>query len=199
MFYNGLTVLDEQLNPLPDLATSIENERRQGLDRQAAQGRACSMTASRSPRTTWCSRSSATRIRRTARWSQPLADQFEEIKATGTNEVTDHTAGAECRIADDPRIYHFLIVKDGTTDFNKGIGTGPFMCKEFSPGVRSLGVRNPNYFQAGQAVSRPGEFFGIPDDAARVNALLSGDIELAGAINPHSTTRRKGSEGLRGL
>ena len=31
-----------------------------------------------------------------------------------------------------------MIVKDGTTDFTHGIGTGPYRCKEFKPGVRSI-------------------------------------------------------------
>ena len=43
--------------------------------------------------------------------------------------------------------YHFKIVKDGTTDFTTGIGTGPFKCKEFKPGVRSIAARNENFWK----------------------------------------------------
>jgi peptide/nickel transport system substrate-binding protein len=39
-------------------------------------------------------------------------------------------------------LHHFMIVADGTTDFSKGNGTGAFKLEEFSPGVRSVAVRN---------------------------------------------------------
>ena len=34
---------------------------------------------------------------------------------------------------------------------NDGIGTGPYVLKEFEPGVRFFGTRNPNYFKADRA------------------------------------------------
>jgi peptide/nickel transport system substrate-binding protein len=59
---------------------------------------------------------------------------------------------------------HFAMVKDGTTDFNNGNGTGPFLCKEFQPGVRSLAVRNPNYWKPGKPYLDEIEVFSIQDE-----------------------------------
>ena len=39
------------------------------------------------------------------------------------------------------------IVKEGTTDFKKGNGTGPYRTKSFEPGVKSLHVRNEDYWR----------------------------------------------------
>jgi peptide/nickel transport system substrate-binding protein len=124
-----------------------------------------------------------------------IAEQFEEVRATGPNEVQIRLSTAN---ADLPAILadsHFLIVKDGTTDFRSAIGTGPYRCKEFNPGVRTVGVRNPNYWQSGKPYLDEIELVGIPDESARVNALLSGDVHIINAVNPRSTRRIQASAG----
>ena len=77
--------------------------------------------------------------------------------------------------------FHFKIIQDGADDkpdyFNKVIGTGPFIVEEFQPGVRSISNRNPNYWRDGPNIDRI-EIFGITDPVARVNALVSGDIDM---------------------
>ncbi len=115
-----------------------------------------------------------------------IAKQMTGFKAvdTLTAEITLATPNSDL-----PTIlsmHHFMIIQDGAKDFAKAVGTGAFVCEKFEPGVRSIGVKNKNYFKAGGPHLDSFEFFAIPDDPARVNALLSGDIHLAGAINPRS-------------
>ncbi len=43
----------------------------------------------------------------------------------------------------------FRMIKNGTTDFQNPTGTGPYKLVEFSPGVRSLHVRNEDYWREG--------------------------------------------------
>lgn len=115
-----------------------------------------------------------------------IAKQMSEIKPVDDLTVQVTLADAN---ADLPTIFathHFMIIADGTTDFSKANGTGAFVCKSFEPGVRSVGVRNENYWKSQKAHLDSFEFFGIPDDPARVNALLSGDVQLAASINPRS-------------
>ena len=83
-------------------------------------------------------------------------------------------------------MHHFMIVADGTTDFSKGNGTGAFVCKEFTPGVRSIGVKFKNYWKEGKPYLDSFEFIGISDDTARVNALLAGNVQLAAALDPRA-------------
>lgn len=83
-------------------------------------------------------------------------------------------------------MHHFMIVQEGTTDFSKGIGTGAFKLESFEPGVKSVAVRNADYFKSQGAYLDSFEYFAISDDNARVNALLSGDIHLEASIKPRS-------------
>ena len=46
---------------------------------------------------------------------------------------------------------------------------------EFRPGVRTIVSRNPEYWRDGRPYLDEVELIGIPDEMARVNALLSGD------------------------
>jgi peptide/nickel transport system substrate-binding protein len=89
----------------------------------------------------------------------------------------------------------FKIVKDGTTDFSLPTGTGPFKLEEFQPGVRSSHVRNENYWREGANVDSI-EIFGITDPIARVNALLSGDVNLASSIDPKAIKQVESTDGV---
>ena len=82
--------------------------------------------------------------------------------------------------------FHFKILKNGTTDFQNPTGTGPFTLKEFKPGVRSVHVRNDNYWNdahEGPYLDQI-EAFGITDSVARVNALIAGDIQMCANLDP---------------
>lgn len=54
-------------------------------------------------------------------------------------------------------------------------GTGPFMLDSFEPEVRYTIIKNPNYWQSGLPYLDTINEMPIPDDNARVNALLSGE------------------------
>nr|WP_244492036.1 ABC transporter substrate-binding protein [Aureimonas sp. AU12] len=125
--------------------------------------------------------------------AQKLAAQMAEITANGDSEVQITLSGPN---ADFPAILgtsQFLIVPDGTTDFTRGIGTGPFKVAEFQPGVRTLATRNENYWRNSGPHLDGIEFFGLADEQARVNALMSGDVQLASTINPRSLAAIEGT------
>ncbi|MFS8934071.1 ABC transporter substrate-binding protein [Cupriavidus taiwanensis] len=131
----------------------------------------------------------------TASKAKVLTEQIESVKATGPNEVTVVLSSPN---ADLPVILgtsHFHIIKDGTTDFSGGIGTGPYKIKEFKPGVRTLVVRNDAYWKPGKPHLDEIELVGIADESARVNALLSGGMDLVAMINPRAVARIKGTPG----
>jgi peptide/nickel transport system substrate-binding protein len=192
MFYNGLTVLDGSLTPQPSLAEEFTTKDaktwvfklRKGVTFHdgkplTPQDVVFSMMRHKNPAT--------------GSKAKVLADQIEDVTATGPNEVTFRLTSPN---ADLPAIlgtFHFHIVKDGTTDFNAGIGTGPYKVKEFKPGVRSIAVRNDNYWKPGRPYLDEIEYVGISDETARVNALLAGELDLIGTVNPRSIDRVNGS------
>jgi peptide/nickel transport system substrate-binding protein len=57
------------------------------------------------------------------------------------------------------------------------VGTGPFKYKSFSPGERSVFVKNPDYWQDGEPHADEVVIIDFPDDTARVNALLGQQVD----------------------
>jgi peptide/nickel transport system substrate-binding protein len=186
--YSGLTQYDSNLDPQLALAESISDERRTlwtiKLRKSVQFHNGKSLTAADVVYSLLRHKLPATASKMKA-----VAEQFAEVRATGTRELQIRLAAAN---ADLPSILadsHFLIVQDGMTDFRSAIGTGPYRCREFSPGIRTLLARNPGYWKDGRPYLDEIELIGIPDESARVNALLSGDVHLINAVNPRSTKR----------
>ncbi|SFD55605.1 ABC transporter substrate-binding protein [Roseivivax sediminis] len=125
-----------------------------------------------------------------------IAKQMTEITAVDDRTVKIVLTEANADLPTILSLHHFMIVADGTTDFSTANGTGAFVCETFEPGVRSLGVRNENYFKAEGPYVDTFEYFAITDNNARVNAVLSGDIHLAAAINPRSMRMLEGQPGV---
>ncbi len=113
-----------------------------------------------------------------------IAKQMTEFKAIDPLTVELTLAAPNGDLPTILSMHHFMIVQDGTTNFSKAIGTGAFTCETFEPGVRSIALKNKNYFKAGGANLDSFEYFAISDDTARVNALIANDIQLAASINP---------------
>lgn len=89
----------------------------------------------------------------------------------------------------------FKIIKNGTSQFQTAVGTGPFKLKEFKPGVRSLHVRNDDYWRDGPNVDLI-EITAITDKVARTSALLSGDIDLMQALDPKAIRQVESAPGV---
>ncbi len=89
----------------------------------------------------------------------------------------------------------FKMLKNGTTDFQNPVGTGPFTLKEFKPGVRSLHVRNENYWREGPNVDVI-EVTGITDKVARTSALISGDIDMMMSLDPKAIKQVEAADGV---
>lgn len=188
MLYSGLTQYDENLAAQPALAESLQSDDqifwtirlREGV--QFHNGKtltsadvAYSLLRHKDPAV--------------ASKMATIARQFDDVKTTGPLELTIRLTGAN---ADLPIVLadsHFLIVAEGSSDFRTAAGTGPYKLKSFEPGIRTVAVRNENYWKSGRPYIDEIELIGIPDETSRVNALLSGDVHLVSAVNPRSTRR----------
>lgn len=194
MFFSGLTSLDVQLAPQMALAEDIATDDatiwtvklRKGV--QFHNGK--SLTA-------------ADVVYSLNRHNDPavgskvkaVAQQFDTIRALDPLTVEITLKGANADLPVILATSHFVIVQDGTASFTTANGTGAFKCKEFTPGVRTIGVRNDNYWKPGLPHLDSIVLFGIPDESARINALLSGDVHWVNEVNPRSTKRIKGEAG----
>ncbi len=182
MFYNGLTRLNAALRAEPELAEAIETRDarvwtirlRRGVrfhDGQPLTARdvVWSLGRHKDPGV-----GSKARV---------FADRFADIRALSSDTVRLTLDGPNADLPVILGIPQFQIVRDGTTRFGTANGTGPFRCAEFLPGVRSIAARNEDYWRVPVRLGEV-ELFAIADDSARINALLSGDVDLINAINP---------------
>ncbi|MGB0659842.1 MAG: ABC transporter substrate-binding protein [Mangrovicoccus sp.] len=125
-----------------------------------------------------------------------IAKQMVEITAEDALTVKIVLAAPNADLPTILGLHHFMIIADGTTDFTTANGTGAFTCETFEPGIRSVGVRNENYFKPEGPYLDSVEWFAIADANARVNALLSGDIGIAAKVNPRSMRMIDGKPGI---
>lgn len=72
--------------------------------------------------------------------------------------------------------YNNGIVPDGY-DPEDPVGSGPFMFESFTPGQESTFVKNPHYWRDGEPYLDAVTIIDFPDDTARVNALLGGQVD----------------------
>ncbi len=104
-------------------------------------------------------------------------DQVADIKADGPDTVIFTLKSGS---ADFPYVtsdFHLPIfpAKDGTINWQDGIGPGPYILEKFEPGVRAKFKRNPDYY--GTAYFDEVELLSITDVSARTNALIAGDLD----------------------
>ncbi|MDG5975016.1 extracellular solute-binding protein [Hydrogenophaga taeniospiralis CCUG 15921] len=188
MFYNGLTVLDGSLSPQPQLAEEFTTKDAQTWVFKLRKGVTFHNGKPLTPADVVFSMMRH-KDPATASRAKVLADQIESVTATGPNEVTFRLTSPNADLPVILGTYHFHIVPEGTTNFAAGIGTGPFKVKEFKPGERSIAVRNDNYWKPNRPYLDEIELVGISDESARVNALLSGQLDLVVAVSPRSINR----------
>ncbi len=109
-----------------------------------------------------------------------LVAAIEDIKADGKNQVVFTLKSGN---ADFPVVLassRFPIGPAGSSDadWEKGIGTGPFILTDWQPGLRSATRRNPNYFKEGKPYFDEVETIHVADVAARTNALQTGSVDV---------------------
>lgn len=108
--------------------------------------------------------------------AKSLLTSLVDVKADGKDTVVFTLDSGN---ADFPFIladYHLPIMPDvdGKTDWQSGIGTGPYAMASFDPGVKGSARRFANYH--GQTWFDEIEILSIIDVAARTNALNTGEV-----------------------
>lgn len=195
-FYNGLTRLDSKAQAHPELAASFEPNAdatewvfklRKGVtfhDGKTldADDVIYSIMRHKDPNVGSVAKS--------------LADMISEAKADGKDTVIFRLEASNADLPILLGTFNFMILQNGTTDFSTAIGTGPYKVKEFKPGVRSLGIRNENYFKEGRPYADEQEFFGINDSVARLNTLFSDDVQMITKIDSNSIGDVEAREGV---
>jgi len=108
-------------------------------------------------------------------------EAITDVSADGKDTVVVKLASGNADLPFLMTDYHLTIVPtvDGKADVNSTHGTGTYLLKEFEPGIRAEFEKNPNAWQGdefGHADSA--ELVAILDDTARVNALVTGEVDI---------------------
>ncbi|MEM7527728.1 MAG: ABC transporter substrate-binding protein [Pseudomonadota bacterium] len=126
-----------------------------------------------------------------------IVAQIEDIKADGGNVVVTLAGGN----ADFPYImsdYHLAIMAsaDGKILWQDAIGCGPYKMTAFEPGVRSAYERNPDYWKSDRAWFDGIEMTSVGDSAARINGLLTGQLDVIDRVDLKTVDRLKRAPGI---
>ncbi|WP_305969991.1 MULTISPECIES: ABC transporter substrate-binding protein [unclassified Mameliella] len=118
--------------------------------------------------------------------AKPIIESITEMK-----KITDHQVQftLEAGNADFPYLlsdYHLLIYPAGQIEeaIAKGIGTGLYKVQSFEPGVRMVATRVDSHYKDGDAgFFDEIEYIAVNDNTARMNALLTGQVDAINRID----------------
>ncbi len=112
-------------------------------------------------------------------------DPVTEIRADGNSVVItlDAPNGDFAYLMSD---YHLAIMPgtDGRIDPSSSDGCGPYVVENFEPGVEATLNRFPDYWKSHRGHFDRVEILAILDSAARLNALMTGQVDLIDQIDP---------------
>jgi peptide/nickel transport system substrate-binding protein len=126
-----------------------------------------------------------------------LLSDVEEIKADGKDTVV---VTMKIGTADLPYLltdYHMPIMPgdgEGKVDWQSGIGAGPYKLEEFQPGISAKGTRHPNYHR--QTYFDAVNMIGINDANARVNSLISGEVDAISDVDLKTVSLLSNTPGI---
>ena len=131
--------------------------------------------------------------------AKSILDAVEDIKADGKDTVVVTLSGGNADLPFLMSDYHLLILpaKDGTVDWQSGVGTGGYSLTSFEPGVRATAKRNPNYWKAGRANFDEVELIGVQDAGARTSALITNEIDVMSTVDLKTVNLLKRKAGIR--
>jgi len=114
-------------------------------------------------------------------------DPVTDIKADGGNVVVTLNAPN----ADFPYLmsdYHLAIMPgtDGKIDVTSPDGAGGYIVESYEPGVQATLNRNPNYWKSDRAHFDQLVLLTIIDPAARLNALMTNEVDTIDQVDPAS-------------
>ena len=118
--------------------------------------------------------------------AKPIVETIEEMTKSGDHQVTIKLKSPS---ADFPFLmsdYHLLMYPAGQIDeaIAQGIGTGLYRVQSFDPGVRMVATRVDDHYKGDNAGWFDEiEYIAINDNTARMNALLTGQVDAINRID----------------
>jgi len=120
-----------------------------------------------------------------------------DAKVTDKNEITITLAEGDVDLLYVLADYHLLVVPKDFTDWSKPIGTGAYELDAWEPGVRAATKRaKGDYWKAGRGNVDGIEITVINDAAQRMNALITGQVDMIHRVDPKAVDLLKSAPGI---
>ncbi|MER8785611.1 ABC transporter substrate-binding protein [Mesorhizobium sp. M1006] len=112
--------------------------------------------------------------------AKPIVDGIANIKSDGSNTVVIELSSGNADFAYLLSDYHLVVgpADNGKVDWSAHIGTGGYTLAEYDVGNRLLLKRRDGYWKPNAAWFDEVEIIGIDDVAARMNAVLTGEVDV---------------------
>lgn len=131
--------------------------------------------------------------------TKDLYSKIVDIQANGDLEVIFTLNQTNPFFLYDLSDNHALVMKADTADPSQFNGTGPFRVESYSPEDRITLKANPSYFVSGQPRLETVEIIFFADDTAVVDALRSGQVDLAMRIPTPLYQGLAGEQGITSI
>jgi len=124
-----------------------------------------------------------------------IVGNMEEIRADGPDLVLIKQKEVNFDLPSHLSSFGLLIGQAGTTDWDRGNGTGPYVTENWEPGVRYAGSKFANFYRDEQGHFDSVEILNVADPAARASGLLSGSLDAIGSPDVNTATRMNRASG----
>lgn len=117
--------------------------------------------------------------------AKPIVEPIQSIRASGKLSVVmvikESNADFPFMLSD----YHLPVLpaKDGKIDPKSADGCGAYQVVSYDPGVSATMIRNPNYWKDNRAHFDEIEMLTIADASARLNAVISGEVDVIDRVD----------------
>lgn len=116
--------------------------------------------------------------------AKDLMAGISDIKKLASHQIEITLSSADAGLPAVFADYHILIVPNGFTNWSKPDGTGAYELETFEPGVRVITKRKKgDYWKPGRGNFDSIELRYIQDSAARIQALITGQVDAANRLD----------------
>lgn len=128
----------------------------------------------------------------------PIAKQITEIRADGADGLLIKLASPNADFPASLNTPGFTIYPASANgiDWQSRDGTGGYVLKEYEPGVRAFLTRNPSYWRDDRAFADEVEILCIQDATARINALVTGQVNAIDEVDLKTLTLLQRQPGI---
>ena len=129
---------------------------------------------------------------------KPIADRFHDVKADGKDGIVITLVSPNVDLPASFNTPGFTIypASQNGIDWQSRSGTGGYILREHQPGVRSFLQRDANYWRDDRAFASEVELLCIPDATARIDALVSGQVNAIDEVDLKTVALLKRQSGI---